>query len=85
VKEFDPSVQRKKSICRICEDVTVAIAKPIQCLLDAIEVTFLRLQAHVFAKRLPDARTYLVCTHPIVPMRKQPKYGEGEEVSREAK
>lgn len=57
-----------------------AIADSIQCLLDAIEVTFLRLQAQVFAKRSSDARTYLVCTYPIVLIRKQPKHGEGKEV-----
>jgi hypothetical protein len=60
------------------------MVNPIQCLLDAIEVTFLRLQTGAFAKAASDARTYLVCIYPIVPIRKQPKYGEGEEVSREA-
>jgi hypothetical protein len=62
VKQFAVIVQRKKSICRICGVVTAAMADSIQCLLDAIEVTFLRLQARAFAKRLSDARTYLVCT-----------------------
>jgi hypothetical protein len=66
------------------ESVIAAIVNPIQCPLDAIEVTFLRLQARVFAKRSSDARTYLVCTYLNVPLRKQPKYGEGEEVYREA-
>lgn len=60
------------------------IANSIQCLLDAIEVTFLRFQARAFAKASSDGRTYLVCTYPNVLIRKQPKYGEGEEVSREA-
>lgn len=63
----------------------VAIVNPIQCLLDAIEVTFLRLRTRVFAKRSSDARTYLVCIYLNVPIRKQPKYGEGEEGYREAK
>ena len=54
----------------------------IQCPLDAIEAIFLRLQARAFAKDSLYGRTYLVCTSLNVLIRKQPKYGEGEKVSR---
>src|ERR1700676_1328698 len=48
-------------------------ANTVQCVEDAIEGVFGRIQAHAFAKSSPDTRTYLVCIHPTVPIRKQPK------------
>jgi hypothetical protein len=53
--------------------VSTQSANTTQCAVDAIKVAFQWAQTHAFAKSSPDTRTYLVCIHPTVPIRKQPK------------
>jgi hypothetical protein len=87
MNEVHRSVQRKKTIRRICQRLTVGKARSHidrdtnQCVPDAIGVVFLLIQARTFAKLSPDTRTWLVCIDPTVLKRKQPTHGEVEKVS----
>jgi hypothetical protein len=81
MKEFRRGVQRKKSIRQIRgERLGATMTNTAQCVVDTIEVVFQRIQVRAFAKSSPGTRTYLVCIHPTVATRKQPRYGEAEKV-----
>jgi hypothetical protein len=84
--EVSLGVQRKKVIGHIGEKAArlAAVAITTQCVVNAIGVVFLRIQARAFAKSSLDTRTYLVCIHPTVLTRKQPRYGEAERVSHDS-
>jgi hypothetical protein len=89
MKEAGRAVQRKKAIRQIRERPNVGNSKDEldigcntnQCVPDAIGVDFLLVQARAFAKRPSNTRTYSVCIHPTVLIRKQPTHGEVEKVS----